>query len=136
MSIFSKKPLNRDDILGAKDIEIERVETPEWGGYTFVKSMTGIARGRLEKSITEKRGGDTEVNMENLRAVIAAATICDEDGKLLFTAEDAIALGEKSASALQRVFEVSNRLSGTSKDDVKELSEELEKNPSGDSASD
>lgn len=136
MSIFNKKPLNRDNVLGAKDIKIEQVDVPEWGGHVFVKGMTGVARGHMEVAITEGRGEDREVNLSRLRAAIAAVTICNEDGELLFTTEDIAALNEKSAGALQRVFDVSNRLSGTSKDDVKELSEELEKNPSGDSASD
>ena len=46
------------------------------------------------------------------------------------------ALSEKSAAALQRVFEVAQRLSGITDDDVEELAEGLEDIPFEGSASD
>lgn len=130
------KPLNREDILGAQDIEIEEVNVPEWGGSVFVKGMTGTERDRFEASIVEQRGKDTKVNMVNIRAKLASETICDKEGVRLFSIKDAKALGKKSASALQRVFDVAQRLSGITGDDLDELSEEMEANPSNGSASD
>lgn len=133
---MNKKPLSRDDILGAKDIEIEKVDVPEWHGSVFVKGMSGTERDRFEASIVEQRGKNAKVSMENIRAKLAAESICDEDGNRLFSIEDINALGEKSASALQRVFDVAQRLSGITGEDVEELTEEMDANPSGGSASD
>lgn len=136
MSMSNQKPLSRDDILSVEDIEVELVEVPEWGGSVFVKGMTGTERDRFETSIVQQRGKDAKINMENIRAKLAAETICDEDGVRLFSQKDIGELGKKSASALQRVFDVAQRLSGITESDVEELSEEMDENPSGDSATD
>ena len=131
MAILTKK-----DILEIKDIEIERVEVPEWGGDVFVKGMTGLERDTFEASIVQQRGKDARVNMVNIRAKLAAQTICDKDGVRLFTDKDIRLLGAKSANALQRVFDVAQRLSGITEGDVDELAENLEKNLPDGSASD
>jgi len=131
MAILTKK-----DILEIKDIEIERVEVPEWGGDVFVKGMTGLERDTFEASIVQQRGKDARVNMVNIRAKLAAQTICDEGGVRLFTDKDIRLLGAKSANALQRVFDVAQRLSGITEGDVDELAENLEKNLPDGSASD
>ena len=128
--------LNKQDILDIKDIEIEKVEVPEWGGFVFVKGMTGMERDTFEASIVQQRAKDARVNMVNIRAKLAAQTICDEEGVRLFNDKDIHALGKKSANALQRVFDVAQKLSGITGDDVEELAAELEENPSEGSASD
>jgi hypothetical protein len=58
----------------------------------------------------------------NFRAKMAACSIVAEDGKRLFTFEEARQLGSKSAIALDRVFDVARRLSGFSDKDVEDLS--------------
>ena len=128
--------LSRDDILKADDIQIEEVEVPEWGGTLFVKGMTGTERDAFETSIVETRGKNSRVNMKNIRAKLAIHSICDEKGKTIFTAKDVEVLGNKSAAALQRVFDVASRLSGISDKDVEELAEGLEESPFEDSPSD
>jgi len=128
--------LNKQAILEVKDIEIEQVDVPEWGGHVFVKGMTGMERDTFEASIVQQRGKDARVNMVNIRAKLAAATICDKEGIRLFNDKDVKALGKKSANALQRVFDVAQRLSGITEDDVDELADNLEKNPLDGSASD
>ena len=128
--------LSRQDILDADDILKELVEVPEWGGSVWVKGMTGSVRGKFEASIIELRGQKTITDISNMREKLAAATICDEDGKLLFSEKDIKALGEKSALALQRIFVVAQRLSKITEDDVEELTSALETNPLEDSASD
>jgi len=128
--------LNKQAILDVKDIEIEKVEVPEWGGFVFVKGMTGLERDTFEASIVQQRGKDARVNMVNIRAKLASQTICDEEGIRLFNDKDVSDLGKKSANALQRVFDVAQRLSGITEDDVDELADNLEKNPLDGSASD
>ena len=128
--------LNKQAILDVQDIETEKVDVPEWGGHVFVKGMTGMERDTFEASIVQQRGKDARVNMVNIRAKLAAQTICDEEGVRLFNDKDIHALGKKSANALQRVFDVAQKLSGITGDDVEELAAELEENPSEGSASD
>ena len=125
--------LKRDDILKVQDIKIEKVHVPEWGGDVYVKGMTGAERDGFEASVVNMRGKGTNVDMSNIRAKLATQTLCDENGERLFTDVDVKALGKKSASALQRVFEVAQKLSGIGDDAIQELTEGLQENPLEDS---
>ena len=121
--------LGREAILQADDIVTEPVDVPEWGGTVLVKGMTGKQRDVFEKSMLTEAGKSRKINLENIRAKLCAATVVDKDGKELFTPDDVKALSEKSASALQRVYDVGARLCGLSNDDVEELAEGLEDSP-------
>jgi len=129
------KTLTRENILQVKDITTELVEVPEWGGSVYVRGMTGTERDTFEASIVKLKGKGQSVDMSNIRAKLAAKSICDESGNLLFTDADIKELGKKSAGALQRVFEVAQRLSGIGDEDVAELAGELVENPLDDSPS-
>jgi hypothetical protein len=121
--------LTKDAILKADDLKRELVSVPEWGGDVYVRGMTGADRDKFEASIIQMRGKDQTLNMVNIRAKLASMTICDEAGKLLFSEADIKGLSLKSASALQRVFAVAQKLSGIGESDVKELAEGLQENP-------
>lgn len=123
------KTLTRDAILSAADLNKELVDVPEWGGSVYVRALSGAERDRFEASIVEQRGKSSRANLANIRAKLAALTVCDEQGEKLFTGADVSALGEKSAAALNRIFDVARRLSGLGEDDVKELAEGLEDDP-------
>lgn len=128
--------LNRDMILQADDLRKELLEVPEWGGSVYVRGMTGTERDKLESSMLEQRGKSQKMNLANVRARMAAMTLCDETGKLLFTEADVRALGTKSAAALQRVFEAAQRLSGLTQQDIDDITQEMEENPFDDSVTD
>ncbi len=126
MSIFNKKPLSREDVLGVDDIKIVKVDMPEWlAGYVYVKGMNGLEREEFEEFYRDDTNGPI-----NIRAKLAAMTICDEDGTLLFSMEDAEELGKKSASALVRIFDVSRGLNGLGDQENEKASEEMETDPS------
>lgn len=109
----AKTVLTRDLILAAVDVRIELVEVPEWGGTVFVRSLNGKARDKYEASRYRiDRDQNVELIHENTRAALLAASLCDEAGTLLFTEADVIALGQKNAAALDRCFDVAQRLSG------------------------
>ena len=123
--------LSRDQILQADDLATEVVEVPEWGGKVKVRALTGRERDRLEASVTRtnSQGEMVGMNLDNLRARLCSMTLIDEEGKLMFTSKaDVIALGGKAGVVLNRVFEVAQRLSGITPEDV----EKLTKNSSGD----
>lgn len=128
--------LSREDILKVDDIQVELIEVPGWGGNVFVKGMTGAERDRFEASVIDVNSKKQRIDMTDLRAKLCAETICDEGGKKLFTPSDIKELTKKSAAALQRVFEVAQKLSGITDDDVEELAEGLEDSPFEGSASD
>ena len=122
--------LDRNAILEAKDLPTETVDVPEWGGQVIVRTLTGEERDQYESSMFEVvgDGASREVipKMENLRATLAALSIVDEDSKRMFDVSEVHLLGQKSAAALDRVFDVAKRLSGLSEEDVKELMEGLD----------
>lgn len=116
--------LKREDILNADDLKTEEVEVPEWGGTVVVKMLTGQERDAFEASIVNF-GNDKRQISGNIRAKLVARAIIDPDTKKpMFSVGDIEALGNKSASALDRVFEVAQRLSKLTEKDI----EELEKN--------
>ena len=124
--------LSKKDILTADDLKHEVVAVPEWGGDVNVRGMTGAERDKFESGIVEQRGKQQSMNMANIRAKLASFTICDDDGKRLFTEQDVQALSQKSAAALQRIFAVAQRLSRIGDDDVMELAGEMAENPTDD----
>lgn len=134
------KLLSRDDILQASDLPMERVEVPEWGGYVYVRTLTGAERDEYESSMLivrgSGRGAQAQVNMANARARLCALAICDTDGSRLFSTEDVRALGQKSAAALDRIYSVAMRLSGLRPEDIEELTKNSPGAPNGDSGSD
>lgn len=113
--------LNKEQIKSVSDLETQDVKVPEWGGTVRLKSLTGAERDRFEASVVQGQGRNTTVNMQNLRAKLVAQSAISEDGKALFTEEDVKWLGEKSAKALNRLFNAAQQLSGLSESDVKEL---------------
>ena len=116
--------LTKEQIFEADDLEAEVVEVPEWGGSVKVRGLTGRERDRLEATValTNKKGEQIGTNLDNLRARLCAMSIVDEDGKLMFTSkDDVLQLGRKSAVVVNRIFEVAQRLSGLTEQDVEAL---------------
>lgn len=113
--------LKREEILQAADLQVEEVQVPEWGGSVLVRGMTGAERDQFESTAVERKGTTYHVNMQNVRARLAAACVVDEGGERMFSEKDVEALGKKSGAALQRVFDVAMRLSGMTPADVEEL---------------
>lgn len=110
--------LTKEQILSAEDAKTITVDVPEWGGEIMIATMSGFARDQFEASLLGKNGG---TNTANIRAKLAAATIVDDKGALLFTDKDIMALGKKSSAALDRVFEASQKLNRISDGDVEDL---------------
>lgn len=121
--------LTAADIMNTKDTELERVPVPEWGGYVFVRGLTGIERDAFEASMLKGEGKKQRVDTQNIRAKLCSLAIVDEKGNRIFnTLEMIAALGKKSAAALNRVYTIAAKRSGISDEDV----EELAKNSDGD----
>ena len=109
-------------IMATNDRKIEKVAVPEWGGFVFVKSLTGKERDAFEASMLKGSGKSQRVDAQNVRAKLCSLAICDASGKRLFATREAIdALGTKSASALNRVYKRASELSGVSDEDVEDL---------------
>lgn len=128
--------LSREQILGADDRKTQDVPVPEWGGTVRVRSLTGTERDAYEAGIVQLRGdGSRKFTLQNARARLVSLALCNENGERMFTDADIKALGDKSAAALERVFDVARNLSGLSEEDIEELADAFEHAPSGDSTS-
>jgi hypothetical protein len=110
--------LSKEQILQADDLKRETVATPEWNGEVLLRELRGRERDAFEEgSMDSKRN----VTMTNMRARLVALSAINEEGERLFTAKEAKELGDKSATALNRLFEVCCRLSGITSEDVDAL---------------
>lgn len=101
--------LSKEQIIGAKDLDRETVEVPEWGGSVTVSGISAKQRQNLLRSLGSN---DSDELGPNQKGHMAAAFIINDDGSPMFTGEEIIRLGDKSDAALDRVISVGMRLSG------------------------
>lgn len=120
------KYLTREDILAADDIQVEEIVVPEWGGKVRVRGLSGTERDAFEATILDNKCNVTKKNIENLRAKLVSLSVVDEAGNRLFSDNDIVALGAKSARPVQRVFNIAQKLSGISEEDIEELTKNSE----------
>ncbi len=136
------KPLTHDDILGAQDRVSEVVTVPEWGGTVTVRALSGTDRDKYQAGFysfgPSDKGGMrvTAVNNQNTMARLVALSVVDADGRRMFTDAEVVALGEKSAIALERVNDVAMRLSGLESQVAEALKEGLKETQNGSHGSD
>jgi hypothetical protein len=138
--------MTREQILGAVDIAFEDIDLsdiPGWGTVR-IKDLSAAERDRLEAGMVRqqrqpKRGGGVvmrqETNLENIRARFCAAAMVGEDMRLLFTEADILALGQKSARALDRIFDRVRARNGLTEEAVNELVENFDSGQTDDSPS-
>lgn len=115
--------LNRESILGAKDIVIERLDVPEWGGAVFVKAMSGTEREAYDDVIYRKKS--------HLLGTLAQYTIVDEQGARVFSPEDIPALSAKNSYALERIWDWHKKHSGVGDKALEEAKKNSEPGPNG-----
>jgi hypothetical protein len=132
----AKKFLNKAEILAKDDLKTEDVFVPEWDAWVKVRSLNASERDHFEASTVQRNGKRVTTNLENIRARLCLLCMVDEDGNRLFDEGDTFPLGGKSASALDRIFTVAQKLNGLRDEDVDELAKNSSAGQSEDSASD
>ena len=114
--------LTKEALLAAvKKLPIERVDLPELSGHVFVRGMSGVERDAWERSLVVGRGKRQTYNLDNVRARLSVRCLCDEQGARTMGDDDADALGGLRVDSLNKIFEVAQRLSGVSDQDVEDL---------------
>lgn len=129
------KLLGRDDIFAAVDTQEEIVAVPEWGGNVRILGLTGSQRDQYEAWIISGKGKNRDVNLRQARAKLVMMCAVDAEGKRLFDEADLLRLGQRSALALQRVFDKASALSGLDEDTLEKIQDDLGNAPSDDSGS-
>lgn len=122
--------LSKDQILAASDIQIEDVDVKEWGGSVRVAVMSGRARDQFLAMNSTK---ETEYSL--FQARLLSATVIDEVGNPLFTADDIEALRGKSRIVLDQLTSVATRINSMGVEAVGDATKNSEAAPSGDSGS-
>ncbi len=123
--------LSKSAILAASDLKHEDVPVKEWGGTVRVRTMTGTERDEFRAAIASETG----VPVGKFSAALLVATLVDENGNRLFTAEDMVAMQAKSAKSLDAPAAVAMRLNGLGPAAVEDAVKNSESDQSGDSGS-
>jgi hypothetical protein len=91
-----------EQIVACRDLIQEQVEIPEWAGTVCIRVMSGLERSAwwtAWKQAEERKDIPFDV-------MLAAHTLCDEDGKLLFAGDYATGyaiIGGKCSEAISRI---------------------------------
>lgn len=133
---------NKDDIFARSGRKYEVVKVPELGNDAEVRvqSLTGKEWEDYENSLYQqvrRRDGQLELRLSNRnrRAKLVALCVVDGDGNLVFGPGDVIKLSSMNAGALDRIYEVAERLSGKDEQAIEEAEEDFDDAPSGPSTS-
>ena len=123
----AKFKFDKEKLKGFQDTKILRVLTPEWSDIgiseVYVRSMTSASRDNYEKAVYY--AGVNGDQLDNRRANMAIASVCDEKGELLFSPNDIEWLGTKSGAAMDRIYSKANELAGISEEDIAEMEKHL-----------
>lgn len=114
--------LNKNQILEAQDLPMEKVFVPEWAdgnpeAYVMVKGLTAAEKASFDDSFIKPETKGTEkpeTDMSYYAAKLTICSMCNDDGSRLFTLEDLPCLINKSAKALERVAKKAMDLNGIS----------------------
>jgi hypothetical protein len=118
--------LNRDQILFADDKlpTLTGLHIPEWGGSVSIRVMSGRQRERFEAAVNQG-------SHPNLRGLFATLIVCDAQGVPLFNDADIATLGEKSSTALDRIYRAGIKLNAIGKEGIDALEKNSEAATSG-----
>lgn len=102
--------LSRDSVLTASDATFSTVDVPEWGGQVRIRQLTGKQQ-EITNKINDAKCAEP-ISFGGYAAAIVCYGCIDESGKRLFLDTDAKAIGERDASAVNRVALAIMKLSG------------------------
>ena len=125
------KKLSKDDIFKADDLPTKDMDIPEWGGTLTIRTLTGAERDEWESAFVNQ----DKIDIRGLKSRLVQLTTMNGDGQQMFTKADLQKINSKSASVIDRIFQVSQRLSGLTKEAAEELVENSGTAPTDDSGS-
>ncbi len=129
-------PLTKEQILAASP-KLKEIEVPEWGGSVFIRPVTLEEQGKLADLEARHEKSSAAVRIRHCTLSLLQWTVCGEDGKQLFTAEDLAGLMSKSsASAFLRLRDAVLRFSGLTEESRRELEKNLQIEQTGEQGSD
>jgi hypothetical protein len=131
--------LSRAQIDRAPDIKTRDEYVEEWGGEVRLRGMTGTEKARINGTMVATVGMSVRLRA-NAIAEVQLRTLCscivDEEGNKLYAEDEYEDLGKKSAGVLERLYEISQDISGATAEAVEEAEEDFDETPSEPSTSD
>lgn len=128
--------LSKEQILAAS-AKLKEVEVPEWGGSVFIRPVTLEEQGKLADLGVKHEKSSAAIRIRHCTLSLLQWTVCDEDGKQLFTAEDLAGLmSRSSASAFLRLQDAVLKFSGLTEESRRELEKNLLIEQTGEPGSD
>lgn len=133
-----KKGLDKKGIIALSkrlqivEVVLEPATETEEEVVVFIREMTGRARDNYESSLYSVATGadgkpDIQANTRDHRTKLAAATLCDEKGNLLFTPQDIDVLSENiPIKYLEKIVEEARKINKMDEEDKEELVKNLE----------
>lgn len=106
--------LSKESILGSVDFEIHKIEVPKWGGEVCIRPFTAKLKDKIEQ-LNQKP--DLKVSA---RGVALAGSICDENGKLLFSDLDIEAISQKDGASVDIVLAKILKVNGITEEELEE----------------
>ncbi len=128
MALLTKEQINEADDRPTLELEIQ-----EWGGRVLLRTLSGTQRDGFESGIMDKNGNPTKLH--NLRARFAALVLVNEDGSPMYSEQQVVQLGNKSANALTRIWDAGREFNKMDADAVESAEENSEAAQSGSSGS-
>jgi len=123
--------LNREGLLRREELKIHKVELGN-DDFVYVRQMSARAKDRWEQSLLRQvTGEDGKIDyvrsLDDYKAKLAVATVCDEEGNLILSPEDYAVLSENmTAAKLEKIIDVAqelNRIDEADKDAMVKNSE-------------
>jgi hypothetical protein len=84
-------------ILNCKDFEIKALEVKEWGGEINIRTYSIKHRDLLEQAMMDKK-------VDGLSSKMFMYSVCDVDGKLMFSEKDFQVICEKNGKVMNRII--------------------------------
>ena len=116
-------------ILDFDDSAIQAVNVPEWGGVVYVRRITAGERLKFVNLINSAGIGDDSVMPAGAMELLVIMACVDKDGKQIFEPEDKERLSQKSATAVNRIFEAAAKLNGLTAQSIEDTTGELKPTP-------
>lgn len=122
--------LTRDQILAANDVNLLKINVPEWGGDVYIRVMTVGERDAYENEWQRKK----DTGVDDFRTKFLVRCLVDDKGNRLFDNGDVQRLAEKSARVMNRVWLAAMEHNNLSDASIEELAKNSEPGPTAGSS--
>ncbi len=119
---FARNSAGREKVL----VDVSELGPVGEKTEVWVRAMTAREKDDWQMSLVSGKGKRRTLDQSDMSAKLAVRVCCDENGELIFGADDWKWLTEKSGKALTRIFDAAAKLNGFAQADEDE--EELLKN--------